>query len=206
MSISPAARALVAASASSGRLRRREGSVMPVYGPQFVLIWICGPKAGACIGAKARWRVWIYFCPVLPKSLVPEEFVLDAAPAPFGGFELPVPLLRKGVPGVAEGRCRTDRLGGIIERSPLSRGGDCWPEGRLPERCSFHGGTGRSNPSPSRGASAANPISAGPGHRLDARAHEARGLTAPDGRAGRIRRRARRLLLKARDDAVARLR
>ena len=126
---------------------------MPVYGPQFVLIWICGPKAGACIGAKARWRVWIYFCPVLPKSLVPEEFVLDAAPAPFGGFELPVPLLRKGVPGVAEGRCRTDRLGGIIERSPLSRGGDCWPEGRLPERCSFHGGTGSSNPSPSSGES-----------------------------------------------------
>jgi hypothetical protein len=39
-----------------------------------------------------------------------------------------------------------------------------------------------------------------------ARAHEVRGLTAPDGRAGRVRRRARRLLLKARDDAAARLR
>ena len=57
-----------------------------------------------------------------------------------------------------------------------------------------------------QGESAANPISAGQGHRLDARAHEARGLTAPDGRAGRIRHRARRLLLKARDDAAARLR
>ena len=34
----------------------------------------------------------------------------------------------------------------------------------------------------------------------------ARALTAPDGRAGRICRRARRLLLKARDDAAARLR
>jgi hypothetical protein len=42
-------------------------------------------------------------------------------------------------------------------------------------------GTDSSNPSPSRGESAANPISPGPGHRLDARAHEARGLTAPDG-------------------------
>ena len=53
-------------------------------------------------------------------------------------------------------------------------------------------GTECSNPSPSRGESAANPISAGQGHRLDARAHAARGLTASDGRAGRIRRRARR--------------
>jgi hypothetical protein len=67
-------------------------------------------------------------------------------------------------------------------------------------------GTEGSNPAPSRGESAANPISAGPGHRLDARAHEAGGLTALDGRAGRIRFRARRLLLKARDDAAARLR
>ena len=68
---------------------------MPVYGPQFALIWICGPKAGACIGAKARWRVYIYFCPAVPKSLAPEEFVLDAAPALFGGMldPWPTPLL-----------------------------------------------------------------------------------------------------------------
>ena len=29
---------------------------------------------------------WIYFCPMWPpKSLVPEEFVIDPAPAPFVG-------------------------------------------------------------------------------------------------------------------------
>jgi hypothetical protein len=92
MSISPAARALVAASASSGRLRSREGSVMPVYGPKFVLIWIYRPKAGAEL-REARWRAWIYFCPGLPKSLVPEECVMDAAPAPFGGMLDPWPTL-----------------------------------------------------------------------------------------------------------------
>ena len=54
MSISPAARALVAASASSGRLRSREVSVMPVYGPKFVLIWIYRPKAAAAL-REARW-------------------------------------------------------------------------------------------------------------------------------------------------------
>jgi len=93
MSISPAARALVAASASSGRLRSREVSVMPVYGPKFVLIWIYRPKAGAAL-REARWRAWIYFDPAgLPNSLVPEEFVMDAASAPFGGMLDPWPTL-----------------------------------------------------------------------------------------------------------------
>src|SRR5712671_1618778 len=39
------------------------------------------------------------------------------------GFELPVPLLRKRVPGVAEGRCWTDRLGG----APPNRGARALP-------------------------------------------------------------------------------
>jgi hypothetical protein len=39
---------------------------MPVYGPQFVLIWIYRPKAGAAL-REARWRAWIYFCPGPPK-------------------------------------------------------------------------------------------------------------------------------------------
>ena len=38
----------------------------------------------------------------------------------------------------------------------LSLGGDCWPEGRLPEGRSFHGGTGSSNPSSSSGESSTN--------------------------------------------------
>jgi hypothetical protein len=37
------------------------------------------------------------------------------------GFELPVPLLRKRVPGVAEGRCWTDRLGGAPPNRGLAR-------------------------------------------------------------------------------------
>jgi len=41
---------------------------------------------------EARWRAWIYFCPGLPKPLVPEEFVMDAAPAPFGGMLDPWPM------------------------------------------------------------------------------------------------------------------
>ena len=37
--------------------------------------------------AQRRVGAWIYFSPVwLPKSLVPEEVVMDPAPAPFGGM------------------------------------------------------------------------------------------------------------------------
>jgi hypothetical protein len=36
---------------------------------------------------KASWRAWIYSDPAgLPNSLVPEEFVMDPVPAPFGGM------------------------------------------------------------------------------------------------------------------------
>jgi hypothetical protein len=38
------------------------------------------------------------------------------SPLEEGGFELPVPLLRKGLPGVADARCLTDRLGDVIKR------------------------------------------------------------------------------------------
>ena len=43
-----------------------------------------------------HWRkavgAWIYFCPVrLPKLLVPAEFVMNPAPAPFGGMLDPSP-------------------------------------------------------------------------------------------------------------------
>jgi hypothetical protein len=47
------------------------------------------------------------------------RFARDS-PLEEGGFELPVPLSRKGLPGVAEGRCRTDRRGGVIKRRYLS--------------------------------------------------------------------------------------
>jgi catechol 2,3-dioxygenase-like lactoylglutathione lyase family enzyme len=43
------------------------------------------------LGAK-QLAPGIYFCPVrLPKLLVPEEFVMDPAPAPFGGMLDPSP-------------------------------------------------------------------------------------------------------------------
>ena len=47
-----------------------------------------------------------------------DEEVRFASDSPLeeGGFELPVPLLRKGLPGVADARCLTDRLGGVIKR------------------------------------------------------------------------------------------
>jgi hypothetical protein len=47
---------------------------------------------------------WIYFCPVWPpKSLVLEEFVMDPAPAPFGGMLDPWPT--PGLPMSASAVC-----------------------------------------------------------------------------------------------------
>jgi hypothetical protein len=71
------------------------------------------------------------------------------------GFEPSVPLLRKGLSAVAERRCRTDKLDGVIkhrsspETTVVGRGPPL--DGRL-----FDGGTDGSNPSSSSGESGTN--------------------------------------------------
>ena len=48
------------------------------------------------------------------------EFAPDS-PLEESGFEPSVPLLRKGLPGVAEGRFRNDWLGPVLSSGPLAR-------------------------------------------------------------------------------------
>src|SRR5256885_11332292 len=83
------------------------------------------------------------------------EFAPDS-PLEGTGFEPSVPLLRKGLSAVAERRCRTDKLDGVItqrsSRETMGVGRGPPLHGRL-----YDGGTDGSNPSSSSGESGANP-------------------------------------------------
>src|SRR6202011_3146747 len=78
-------RSWILSSGSTGRSRssrQRFASSRYFFGVFMVLLTFV-----YCPHSLAQRRVgaWTYFSPVrLPKSLVPEEFVMDPAPAPFG--------------------------------------------------------------------------------------------------------------------------
>ena len=85
------------------------------------------------------------------------EFAPDS-PQEETGFEPSVPLSEKGLSAVAERRCRTDKLDGVIKHRS-SRETTMVGRGASLDGCLFLGGTDGSNPVLSCGESGANSIS-----------------------------------------------